>query len=385
MANVITYGTFDLFHIGHLRILQRAKELAGQDGTLTVVVSSDKFNWEEKHKKCAIPDSQRAEIVGALKCVDKVIFENSWEQKRQDVIDNKIDIFVMGDDWRGKFDFLSDLCQVVYLPRTSGISSTDLKACMDKQNVEYGRYRPSGVLALKNGVRKLLKSSALGKVVYPFFQKCWRAYAVPHRQKLLQKHGVGVLERLHRLMQKSNVPYYCDYGTLIGFVRDNGFIKHDDDIDISIQPDSVKPSDVLRIFLDAGYGYIHGFDYQGRFLEFSVMDVAGVSIDVFFPAKTDVPGKIHGYQPIWEPGRTYPDERANTVIEYEFTEATGVKTIKVLGTAALVPGNFDEVLTSEYGPWKVPDAKFNTVTDRVHRELPGYAFRLTKDEALAHA
>lgn len=127
MANVITYGTFDLFHIGHLRILQRARELGGPDGTLTVVVSSDKFNWESKHKRCAIPDWQRMEIVKALKCVDKVLPEESWEQKRQDVIDNHIDIFVMGDDWKGKFDFLSDLCKVVYLPRTPEISSTQIK------------------------------------------------------------------------------------------------------------------------------------------------------------------------------------------------------------------------------------------------------------------
>ncbi len=127
MANVITYGTFDLFHYGHLRILQRAKELAGPGGTLTVVVSSDRFNWEQKHKRSAIPDWQRAEIVAAIKYVDKVLFENSWEQKRQDVIDNHIDIFVMGDDWKGKFDFLSDLCQVVYLPRTPEISSTQIK------------------------------------------------------------------------------------------------------------------------------------------------------------------------------------------------------------------------------------------------------------------
>ena len=113
MANVITYGTFDLFHIGHLRLLERAKALADTSGTLTVAVSTDKFNWEEKRKKCAIPDTQRMEIVAALKCVDKVIPETCWEQKRHDVIDNNIDIFVMGDDWKGKFDFLSDLCKVV--------------------------------------------------------------------------------------------------------------------------------------------------------------------------------------------------------------------------------------------------------------------------------
>lgn len=127
MATVITYGTFDLFHIGHLKLLQRAKALAGENGRLIVAVSSDRFNKEEKNKVCTIPDWQRAEIVGALKCVDEVIFEDSWDQKRLDVVAHKVDIFVMGDDWRGKFDFLSDLCRVVYLPRTPDISSTKVK------------------------------------------------------------------------------------------------------------------------------------------------------------------------------------------------------------------------------------------------------------------
>lgn len=128
MATVITYGTFDLFHIGHLRILQRAKKLAGPDGKLIVAVSTDRFNWVEKNKKCAIPDVQRMEIVGALKCVDLVIPEDDWEQKKTDVAKYNVDIFVMGDDWKGKFDFLKSQCEVVYLPRTPDISSTMLKA-----------------------------------------------------------------------------------------------------------------------------------------------------------------------------------------------------------------------------------------------------------------
>ena len=296
MANVITYGTFDLFHIGHLRLLQRAKELAGPNGTLTVVVSTDKFNWEEKQKRCTIPDVQRMEIVAALKCVDKVMPETCWEQKRQDVIDNKIDIFVMGDDWKGKFDFLSDLCKVVYLPRTSGISSTDLKASMDAANLKYDAYRKSFILKLKDGVRRVLKDSSLGRGVYPLIQHCWRAYAIPKRQKRLQKCGPGVLARLHQLMQRNHVPYYCDYGTLIGFVRDNGFIKHDDDIDISIQPDAMRPADVLKVFMDAGYGFVHGFNYEGRLMEFTVADASGVTIDV--------------YQEAWRKScRKFPDRR----------------------------------------------------------------------------
>ena len=132
MANVITYGTFDVFHVGHLRLLERAKTLCGEDGLLTVAVSSDRFNWEEKRKKCVISDSQRMEIVRALRCVDRVIVEDSWEQKREDIKRYDIDVFVMGDDWEGKFDELSDLCKVVYLPRTPGISSTAIKENCDK-------------------------------------------------------------------------------------------------------------------------------------------------------------------------------------------------------------------------------------------------------------
>ena len=130
MKTVITYGTFDLFHIGHLRLLERAKALAGEDGKLIVAVSTDRFNWVEKHKKCVIPDSQRMAIVGALRCVDMVIPEDNWEQKKTDIAKYNVDIFVMGNDWTGKFDFLKEQCEVVYLPRTPNVSSTDIKAKM---------------------------------------------------------------------------------------------------------------------------------------------------------------------------------------------------------------------------------------------------------------
>jgi len=124
---VITYGTYDLFHVGHLRLLQRAKELAGPGGKLIVGVSTDRFNWEEKRKRSAIPYEQRAEIVAALKCVDQVIPEDDWDMKR-DILQYHADIFTIGSDWEGKFDALKEVCKVVYLPRTEGISSTDLKA-----------------------------------------------------------------------------------------------------------------------------------------------------------------------------------------------------------------------------------------------------------------
>lgn len=124
MKKVLTYGTFDLFHVGHLNLLKRAKELGDY---LIVAVSTDKFNWEEKGKVCQIKDVDRMAIVEAIKYVDEVIPETCWEQKVQDVQKYDVDVFVMGDDWKGKFDFLKEYCEVVYLPRTEGISSTQIK------------------------------------------------------------------------------------------------------------------------------------------------------------------------------------------------------------------------------------------------------------------
>lgn len=120
---IITYGTFDMFHIGHLRLLQRLSKLADK---LIVAVSTDDFN-KGKGKKTLIPYEQRAEIIENIKCVDLVIPENDWEQKIKDVKKYEIDIFAIGDDWEGKFDFLKEYCEVVYLERTDNISTTQLK------------------------------------------------------------------------------------------------------------------------------------------------------------------------------------------------------------------------------------------------------------------
>lgn len=119
----ITYGTFDLFHIGHLRLLERIANIAED---VVVAVSSDEFN-QLKGKSCAISFENRRDIVAALRMVTKVIREDSWEQKREDILREQCDVFVMGDDWKGKFDFLQDICDVVYFPRTDGVSSSEIK------------------------------------------------------------------------------------------------------------------------------------------------------------------------------------------------------------------------------------------------------------------
>lgn len=125
---VITYGTFDMFHIGHLRLIQRLQLLGDR---LIVVVSTDEFNLQ-KGKQVIIPYEQRAEIVAAIAGVDMVIPETSWEQKKFDIDAYNVDVFAMGDDWQGHFDSLKEHCEVVYLERTEGVSTTQLKASLGK-------------------------------------------------------------------------------------------------------------------------------------------------------------------------------------------------------------------------------------------------------------
>ena len=130
MVKVITYGTYDLLHYGHIRLLERAKALGDY---LVVAISTDDFNWKEKQKKCYFSYEQRKEMLEALRYVDLVIPEESWAQKRTDVHEYHIDTFVIGDDWKGKFDFLEEEgVEVVYLPRTPEISTTQIRIDLNK-------------------------------------------------------------------------------------------------------------------------------------------------------------------------------------------------------------------------------------------------------------
>lgn len=120
----LTYGTYDLFHVGHVRLFQRIKQRFDR---LVVAVSTDEFN-ALKGKRSVVPYADRMEMVRACRWVDEVIAEADWAQKEIDILRHAADALVMGDDWAGRFDHLGALCRVLYLPRTEGVSSTGLKA-----------------------------------------------------------------------------------------------------------------------------------------------------------------------------------------------------------------------------------------------------------------
>ena len=124
MRKVITYGTFDLLHYGHINLLRRAKAYGDY---LIVVVSSDEFNIKEKNKECYFSYEIRKQLVEAVRYVDLVIPEESWDQKISDIKEYHVDTLVIGDDWKGKFDYLKEYCEVVYLPRTPEVSTSQIK------------------------------------------------------------------------------------------------------------------------------------------------------------------------------------------------------------------------------------------------------------------
>lgn len=125
MKRVITYGTFDLLHYGHINLLRRAKELGDY---LIVCLSTDEFNYLQKNKKCYFSYQQRKLLLEAIRYVDLVIPEESWEQKLSDMKEYHVDVFVIGDDWKGKFDYLEETgVEVVYLSRTPEVSTSQIK------------------------------------------------------------------------------------------------------------------------------------------------------------------------------------------------------------------------------------------------------------------
>jgi len=131
MKKVITYGTFDLLHYGHINLLRRAREFGDY---LIVALSTDDFNWNEKRKKCYFSYAERKLMLEAIRYVDMVVPEENWDQKNTDVVKYGVDVFVMGDDWKGKFNFLQDKCKVVYLPRTPEISTTQIKESLKERD-----------------------------------------------------------------------------------------------------------------------------------------------------------------------------------------------------------------------------------------------------------
>lgn len=240
------------------------------------------------------------------------------------------------------------------------------------------------LLRANDFLKSILKGNCVGEFMYRrILQPVWRMYRIPKTRKLMDMHGYEVMGRLHSVFGKYDIPYYCDAGTLLGFIRDGGFIKGDADIDVSVMPDYGALSNALKILLDEGYRFVYAYKFQDRLLEFTVMDSqVELTIDVFQSEYCDsAHRKLLVRYLRWFEGRAYPTDADNTALEFRFAAPTAIRTLVVHGVTVAVPENAEQILDDEYGPWRIPDPSFKS--DMIpHGESPHFARRVDMAEAL---
>lgn len=238
---------------------------------------------------------------------------------------------------------------------------------------------------MKKLVQKILKSSALGRLAYEPLHKLYRLYSVPHRRRMLQKHGADALAGLAEIFKRRRIPAYALYGTLLGFVRDAGFIKHDDDMDLGVMPGEWTAQRLLHTLLEeeSGFSYLFGFVYDNRMTEFKLC-YRNVPIDFFF--FTDDGKHYFSDNPFYLPEVNYPDPNANSVRRLPEIRITELTTLRVCGVDFPVPANYEDAIIDHYGAqWRTPDKGGDYKKELYAKliDMPGYAMSVTKEKALA--
>lgn len=235
---------------------------------------------------------------------------------------------------------------------------------------------------MKELVKKVLKSSALGKLIYEPLHWMYRLYSVPHRKRMLRKRGVDVLKHVADVIEKHQIPAFAAYGTLLGFVRDGGFLKNDDDIDLGIMPGEWNPKRVLKTLLEdeEGFKYLFGFKYKDKMTEFK-LEYDGIPIDFFFysdDGKQFFAGSYHWFKDV-----KYPAPNANSAQRVCEPRIEGLEKISVYGFDFPVPANTEYVLEHLYGNWRVPDNNWNDNKHPGIEDLPDYAYSITLEESMS--
>ena len=234
---------------------------------------------------------------------------------------------------------------------------------------------------MKEFVKKVLKSNVLGRAVYEPLHWAYRLYSVPHRKRMLKKHGKEVLAHLAEIIERHQIPAFAAYGTLLGFVREHGFLAHDDDIDLGILPGEWTPKRLLKLLLEEepGFSFLFAFSYNGQVTELK-LQYGGIPIDFFFyedDGEKFFAGSYHYF-----PDVKYPAPNANSAQRVVEPRITGLDKIRVFDIDFPVPANTEYVLEHLYGNWRVPDANWNDNKHPGIEDLPGFAYSITKEEAM---
>ena len=234
---------------------------------------------------------------------------------------------------------------------------------------------------MKEVVKELLKSCSLGRLLYGPLHRMYQLYSIPHRKRILRKYGRDVLAHIAYVIEKHKIPAFAAYGTLLGFVRDKAFIPDDDDIDLGVLPGEWTAQRLLRVLLDeeSDFSFLFAFSYNGRVTEFK-LQYKKVPIDFFLyedDGKKFFAGSYH-----YNPNVGYPTPNANSAQRVCEPRIETLDKIKIYGIEFPVPSNAEYVLESLYGDWRVPDSNWDDNKHPGIEDLPGYAYSITKEEAL---
>lgn len=205
-------------------------------------------------------------------------------------------------------------------------------------------------------IKKFLKSFRLGQVIYPTLNKVYRWYSVPARRRNMKRNGYKVLDEVYEISIKHNLKCFAVFGSLLGYIREDGFIPHDCDLDFGVLP-GTTPAMLTKLFVEEyGFKFLHAFSYHGEVTEVTLQK-DGVPMDFIFYKVDESKSWCTVYH--WSPDAKYTDPRQNSVKHVNQAKVTELTTIKVHGARVFVPVNYEEMLRSEFGDgWRTPDPSF---------------------------
>ena len=236
---------------------------------------------------------------------------------------------------------------------------------------------------MKELIKKVLKSNRLGKLIYEPLHKLYRLYSVPHRRRLLKRHGVEVLSDLAEIFKRRNIPAYAVYGTLLGFVRDGKFMPHDDDIDIGVLPGKGWDAKrLVKVFLEEekDFTFMRALMYDGYVDEVTLIH-KNLTVDFFFYRDDGI--NFYQYCYYYQPGDNYPNDKANSVYKLPQLRHADIKLMDVMGVKFPVPMKDEEECEDHYGVnWRVPDPTYDGEFNPKFTRMPGFGYSAGLDEVL---
>lgn len=234
---------------------------------------------------------------------------------------------------------------------------------------------------MKEFIKNFLKKHSIGRYIYEPMHKVYLLWAIPWSRYIFNRNGIKTLSHVLYVIDRYNIPAFAAYGTLLGFIREKGFIKHDGDIDIGVLPGVWDAGRLLEVLCKEGFSFLFAFSYEGKITEFKVK-YNSVSVDFFFYEEADDKFFAGSYH--YLPNVQYPSVYANSAQRVCEPKIVKITRTDVYGMKFPVPENAEHVLEKLYGNWRVPDKHWDDNKHPGIEDLPGFAYRITDISEVLH-